>query len=83
MLYTQSEVYRTAFKYIEGTTTNASSVGFGLKHGVNEVCICCKTPAEPLSESELTPFRSFYTAFEYKAYKCPSCGYMFSWYKKR
>lgn len=79
--YTQSEVFRTARPYVE---TNAGSVGNGLSHGVNEACICCKSPANPIPSAELMePFKQFYKTLEHKAYQCPACGYMFSWYKPK
>lgn len=98
-LYTQNEVFRTAHEYIpqddlEFNNDDKSKPfpvfsydvrGKKLKHGINEVCISCKTPSEELTnrDPELTPFKEFYKTYDYKAYKCPACGYMFSWYVKK
>lgn len=80
-MYTQQEVFRTARPYIDPKRSAAYSFGDGLTHGINEVCRCCKAPAEKIDEDNAQAFQQFYKTKEYKAYKCPACGYMFSWYK--
>ena len=86
-IYSQNEVFRTAHEYTTaGCDMDHDPVtNQRLKHGVNEVCICCKKPSVELSEKdpEYGSFKQFYQTLEYKAYKCPACGYQFSWYKNK
>ncbi len=92
--YSQNEVFRTAFKYLDGTDSSGG-FGHGLKHGVNQVCICCKGGSSMgdgktsghvdriIDPVELKPWTDFYTsgANEFAAYRCLSCGYQWSWYR--
>ena len=92
MIYDSSLVSRTAFKYVQDQD-DPLSFGNGLPHGINQVCPCCKagstTPdgkiigdVEQIRDSaELKPWTDFFKTFEYKAYKCFSCGYKWCWYK--
>lgn len=83
MIYTANEVFRTAHEYIYSTDSNPGSYGYGLKHGINQVCRCCKSAdARKITNSvELKPWSDFYKKNEYAAYECLACGYMFSWYR--
>lgn len=72
-------ITRTAHRYMPKQLV--CSFGDGLEHGINEVCRCCKSKGVPIGGAELEPFKQFYKTREYKAYKCPACGYLFSWYK--
>ena len=82
MIYTPSEVGRTTHPYVE---TGANSYGSGLPNGINQVCRCCKSSDTQVIRDpvELAPFNVFFTESEYKAYKCQSCGYKFSWYRSK
>lgn len=77
-MYTQSEVFRTAFSYVEDTKRK------DLPHGINQVCIACKEDhnVDRIRDAvSLKPWSDFYKTKEYAAYKCLSCGYQWSWYK--
>jgi hypothetical protein len=79
-MYTPSEVFRTAFSYIE----NPSATSKTLPHGINQVCITCKEANNVdriRDAASLKPWSDFYKTKEYAAYKCLSCGYQWSWYK--
>lgn len=92
--YTPSQVFRTAFAYVDQPE---GSLGAGLKHGVNQVCICCKAGSTHTDGQiaglvdritdivDLKPWAEFYTSGtkEYQAYKCGSCGYQWSWYRDK
>ena len=86
-------VGRTSFPYATGRT---GSLGAGLKHGINQVCPCCKGGSTSGGQTigqvdrivglvELKPFQDFYDGksnmSEFNAYHCHSCGYEWSWYK--
>jgi hypothetical protein len=95
MTYAAKEVFRTAFEYIKGTEAKAESLGHGLKHGINEVCICCKAGSKLSDGStagyvdriidpvELKPWSDFYKTKDYAVYKCGSCGYQWSWFRDK
>lgn len=88
-MYTQDEVFRTAFKYVDsGASRFLSKEASESPHGINQVCICCKAGSQTPSDVskivdpvELRPWQQFYKTYEYAAYKCNVCGYMWSWYK--
>jgi hypothetical protein len=78
MMYTQAEVFRTAFRWVETTLP-----GTVAHKSINEHCICCKSKGSRIiDEVELRPWTEFFKTFEFAAYECPSCGYKWSWYKE-
>lgn len=88
---TPNEIYRTAYKYIEN---DASYLGEGLPHGINQVCPSCKAGSmlpdgkiagsvEQVRDAALLkPFSDFYKTFSFAVYNCNSCGAVWSWYKE-
>lgn len=80
-IYSQNDVSLTAHIFVEDTLPK--SYGRGLTFGINQVCRCCKSSdtQEIKDPVELRPWTDFFKTYEYRAYKCRSCGYMFSWYK--
>jgi hypothetical protein len=85
-LYTASDVRRTAFSYVDTPPSNYS-LGAGLKHGINQVCISCKAGTQAWEVERITdavdlkPWADFYKTKDYAAYKCGCCGYQWSWYR--
>lgn len=93
--YSQKDVFRTAFQYIDNKEHNGFAAS--LPNGINQVCICCK--AGSVTESgdvigkvdkiidvvDLKPWIDFYSSGtkDYAVYKCGSCGYKWSWYKDK
>jgi hypothetical protein len=97
--YTSSDVGRTAFAYQEVHARIEHSLGAGLTHGVNQICICCKGGSTSTDkggnrkthgyvsrirdEADLKPWTDYYTKSEFQAYKCHSCGYQWSWFRPK
>jgi hypothetical protein len=84
-VYTQQQVFRTAFPYLDGTAER-----YGSEHGVNQVCPGCKAGsntqtrcivARVVDTVDLLPWAEFYKTKQYAAYKCGACGYQWSWYR--
>lgn len=88
MTYTQSQVFKTAFPYVNWST----GLGDGLPNGINQVCICCKAGSmidgkvighvyRVIDSVDLRPWAEFYKTKDYAAYRCGVCGYQWSWYR--
>ncbi len=81
---TPVDIFKTAFAYIPETEKDSQSFGYGLKHGINQVCICCKsTDTTQLQGNNSIPWQNFYQKHAWAAYECNVCGYKFSWYKEK
>jgi len=88
-MYTQQDVFNTAFKYVP---IGQSPLGLGLPHGINQVCVCCKAGSiaeghvvghvrQLINPVDLRPWAEFYKTMDYAAYECQNCGYTWSWYR--
>ena len=80
-IYSASEVFRTAHRWIE-PKPDIASVGQG-PQGINSVCICCKAEGDLLNprDAQWASFNAFYQVHQWSAYQCPACSYQFSWFK--